>query len=394
MGETTSLKVFQVVPAAAWGGGSVVILRLVKKLVAEGCQVTVLCGTDERTVTEFSKSGAEVVHARHWRRPISPLQDLRFLHELYSVCRQRRFDVVHTHMPKGGVVGRIAARLAGTPLVIHTVHGLTFNEFLPRHSAWIYQGLERIAARFCNVMISVNEEDRRRAIAAGIVSPERIVTVLNGIDVQQFADAAPAPLREELGLPDEAILLGTTGRLAVQKGLAYLIQAIPQLVDAEPRIHLLLVGIGELEDELRALVSTLDIQERCHFLGFRRDVPALLAAFDVYVQPSLWEGLSISLLEAMAAGKPIITTDIIGNREVVEDGVLGVLVPPADVEALAAATLTLMRDPVQAQALGAQAQRHVVDHFSADRMVQETLELYQQWLAKTAAGATSVALER
>lgn len=387
------LQVFQVVPAAAWGGGSVVILRLVKKLIQVGCQVTVLCSTDARTVTEFSKSGAEVIHARHWRRPVSPVQDVLLLYELYTICRQRRFDVVHTHNPKGGVVGRIAAGLAGTPLVIHTIHGLTFNDFMPPWRVWLYRTLERVAARFCDVLISVNEEDRQRAIEAGIAEPDHIATVLNGIDVDQFINATPAPLRTELSLPDETILIGATGRLAVQKGYEYLIRAIPLLVAAEPRAHVLLAGTGELDDDLRALVSELGVEEFCHFLGFREDIPALLASFDFYAQPSLWEGLSISLLEAMAAGKPIVTTDIIGNREVVEDGVLALLVPPADVEALATAILELTRDPARAQRLGSQARQHVVRYFSADRMVKETLHLYRRQLARTAIGEAYMALE-
>ncbi len=387
------LKVFQVVPAAAWGGGSVVILRLIQALVRAGCQVTVLCSTDPRTVAEFSQSGAEVIHARHWRRPISPLQDLLFLFEMYRVCRLGKFDVVHTHMPKGGVIGRVAARMADTPLVIHTIHGLAFNEFMSRPRAWLYRTLERLSAPCCDLFISVNAQDRQRAIATGVTSPDRIVTVLNGIDVEPFLTARPAPLRAEIGLPTDALLIGATGRLATQKGFEYLIRAVPLLVAAEPRAHVILVGDGELETDLRALIAELDLQDRCHLLGFRQDVPALLASFDLYAQPSLWEGLSISLLEAMAAGKPIIATDIIGNREVVRDGITGRLVPPADPPALARALLQLIGDPALAGRLGQQAQQHAIIHFSAERMIQETLELYRVWLAKTPAGAAALAVE-
>lgn len=389
----SQLRVFQVVPAAAWGGGSVVILRLIEALIQAGSQVTVLCSTDDRTVAEFSKSGATIIHARHWRRQISPIQDVLFLHELYSFCRQCRFDVVHTHMPKGGVVGRTAASLAGTPLVIHTIHGLIYNDFIPPWRARLYRSLERLSGRFCNVFISVNEGDRLRAIEAGIAKPGHIVTIPNGIDTRQFINTTPAPLRAELLIPEEAVLIGTTGRLAVQKGLEYLIRAVPLLVAAEPRAHVAFAGIGELEDDLRALVSELGVEEHCHFLGFRQDIPALLASFDLYAQPSLWEGLSISLLEAMAAGKPIVTTDIIGSREVIEDGVTGLLVPPTDVEALATALLSLMRNPTRAQELGRSAGQHVVKHFDANRMVEETLELYRHWLARTAVGKIDMVLE-
>jgi glycosyltransferase involved in cell wall biosynthesis len=379
--------------AATWGGGGEVVIPLFNKLIQSGCQVTVVVGTDPLGAARFSQTGAEIMRARHWRRAISPVQDALLLYELYNLCRQRRPDVVHTHNPKAGVVGSIAAGLARIPLVIHHIHGLTFNDALPPRRAWLFRTMERIAAPFRDVQISVNEADRWRAIEAGLGGPDRIVTVLNGIDVDQFINVTPAPLRTELSLPDDAILIGWTGRLAVQKGLEYLIRAIPGLIVAEPRAHVLLVGSGELEDHLRALVTELGVEDHCHFLGFRQDVPALLAAFDLYAQPSLWEGLSISLLEAMAAGKAIVATDIIGNRELIEDGVSGLLVPPTDVEALATALLKLRRDPTQSQRLGRQARQRVEQHFSRDRMVKETVDLYRHWLSRNAVGKTIPALE-
>jgi glycosyltransferase involved in cell wall biosynthesis len=386
-------QVLQVGFSTAWGGGAVVVLQLVEKLIQLGCQVTMLCSTEPLAAARFSQIGTEIIYARHYRRPISPVQDALLLYEVYSICRRRHFDVVHTHNPKSGVVGRIAAGLVGTPLVIHTIHGLPFNDAMPSWRAWLYRTMERIAARYCDVHISVNETDRRRAIEAGLGGPDRIVTVLNGIDVDQFINVTPAPLRTELSLPDDAILIGWTGRLNFLKGLEYLIKALPPLIAAEPRAHVLLVGSGELENDLRALVTELGVEDHCHFLGFRQDIPALLASLDLYAQPSLSEGLSISLLEAMAAGKPIVTTDITGNREVIEGGVSGLLVPPTDVEALATALLKLMRDPTRSQRLARQARQRVEQHFNADRMVKETVDLYRHWLARTAVGKTIPALE-
>lgn len=376
------LKIFQVIPAAAWGGGSVVILRLVQELVRAHCQVTVLCSRDPQTVAEFSKSGAEMIHARHWRRPLHPLQDPLFLAEIYRLCRQRRFDIVHTHMPKGGVIGRTAAHLAGAPLVVHTIHGFVFNEFVAPWRAWLYRRMEQMTGRFCDTFISVNAQDRIRAIELGITTPDRIVTVLNGIDLQPFLAANPAPLRAELGLAEDTILIGATGRLAFQKGFEYLLRALPSVIAVEPKVHLLLVGEGEMEGALDTLAHELGIQGHCHLTGFRRDIPALLAGLDFYAQPSLWEGLSISLLEAMAAGKPIVTTDIVGNRELIEDEISGLLVPPANGEVLATALLRLIHDPDLALRLAGRAKQRANQEFSAERMVQETLSVYQEGLRR------------
>lgn len=389
----SQLQVLVIALAASWGGGGDVVIPLFNKLVQSGCQLTVLVGTDPLGAARFGQTGAEIIRARHWRRPINPVQDVLLLYELYSLCRQRRPDVVHTHNPKSGVIGSIAAGLARIPLVIHHIHGLTFNDAISPRRAWLFRTMERIAAPFRDVQISVNEADRWRAIEAGLGEPDSIVTVLNGIDVERFTNVTPAPLRKELSLPDDAILIGWTGRLAVQKGLEYLIRAIPELIAAEPRAHVLLVGSGELESDLRILVTELGVEDHCHFLGFRQDVPALLAGFDLYAQPSLWEGLSISLLEAMAAGKPIVATDIIGNRELIEDGVSGMLVPPTDVKALATALLKLVRDATQSQRLGSQARKRVEQHFSVGRMVRETVDLYRHWLARKDVGKTIPALE-
>jgi glycosyltransferase involved in cell wall biosynthesis len=297
------------------------------------------------------------------------------------VCRQEKFDIVNTHTSKGGVIGRIGARLAGVPLVVHTVHGYAFStDHIPQWQVFIYTMIERLATLFCDLVISVNAEDRQRAIENKVAPPDKIVTVLNGIDTTPFEKAqAPTTLRDELDPTGEAILLGSTGRLSTQKGFSYLINAMPLVLEAYPDARLVIAGKGPLYEELDALIGELALNEQCKLLGFRDDIPELLTCLDIFVLPSLWEGLSISLLEAMAAGKPIVATDIRGTREVLEDGVDGVVVPPGDPAALKGGIADLIEDRERALVLGECAREKVRTAFSEEAMVRNTLELYRSY---------------
>ena len=379
-------KVYQVIggtsaggPGVGWGGGLWVVLPTTRKLIELGCAVSVLCVT-EFAEQLFSEIGANIVTSSFWRRSLSPRMDLLAFWELFRLCRREKFDVVHTHTSKGGFLGRIAARLAGVPLVIHTAHGFYFNQMnCGPKAAVFYRFLEKFASHFCDLIISVNEEDRLSAIEKGVVRPSKIHTVINGINTKRFENVVPPDsLRRELDPSGQAILIGTTGRLMPQKGYHYLIQAMPTVLREFPGARVIFVGDGPLESELKGLAGQLGVSDQCRFLSFRTDIPELLASFDIFVLPSLWEGLSISLLEALAAGKPIVATNIKGNREVIDHGVNGLLVNPGDPAALAEGIIHLIRDKEKARGVGERAREKARKCFSEEAMVQRTLDLY--WL--------------
>jgi glycosyltransferase involved in cell wall biosynthesis len=378
-------KVYQVIggtsgggPGVGWGGGLWVVLPTTRKLIELGCRVWVLCVT-EFAEQHFSEIGANIVTSPFWRRAISPRMDLLALWELFRFCRRERFDVVHTHTSKGGFLGRIGARLAGVPLVMHTAHGFYFNQMnCGPKEAMLYRALEKFASLFCDLIISVNEEDRLSAIQKGVVGPSKIRTVINGINTRRFENVVPPDsVRADLDASGQAILIGTTGRLMQQKGYHYLIQAMPSVLREFPRARVIFVGDGPLESELKGLADQVGVSDQCRFLSFRTDIPELLAVFDIFVLPSLWEGLSISLLEALAAGKPIVATNIKGNREVIDHGVNGLLVNPGDPAALAEGIIHLLRDKEKARAMGERAKEKAKAFFSEEAMVRRTLDLYR-----------------
>jgi glycosyltransferase involved in cell wall biosynthesis len=371
-------KILQVLggPGGTWGGGGVVVMSITSQLLKQDCPVSALCLSD-LSARRFAEAGATVVTSRFWKRAIHPLFDLIAFWELFRLCRREKFDIVNTHTSKGGFLGRLAARLAGVPVVVHTAHGYVFNEVDSKLSAVFYLYLEKFASYFCDLIISVNEEERLIAIEKKVTHPDKIVTVLNGINVGKFENVgATDSLRRELDPSGDAILIGATGRLMPQKGFVYLVKAMPAILAACPQARFVFVGDGPLEQALKSLADDLHVSESCLFLGFREDVPKLLNVFDIFALPSLWEGLSISLLEAMAAGKPVVTTNIKGNREVIDHGTDGLLVSPANPEALADAVIELVHDKARAETLGQRARQKIKTSFSEEAMVSHTLELY------------------
>ena len=225
-------------------------------------------------------------------------------------------------------------------------------------------------------MITVGEEHRQIAMKPGIEKGERIRTILNGIEVDRFLSVDRAASRRQFGFAPDEIILGSVGRLATQKGFEYMIDAMPRIVAAHPRVRLVLSGEGELEAALRQRAQERGVAEKVTFLGFRREVPALLAAFDVFVHPSLWEGLSISLMEAMVAGCPIVCSRIAGNVEMIRHRETGLFAEPMQPESLATEVCALLADPDWAADLGLAARADGLERFSVERMVDENVAAY------------------
>lgn len=368
------MKILQVVCQKTWGGGSVVIHEITRALIARGDEVWIFKAEDECD-SRFREIGAVLARPPVWNDKISPL-DAMVLASLWRLCRKEKFDLVATHTSKGGFLGRLAACLAGVPNIVHHAHGFSFNKELSPGTKRFYVMLERFAAQTSDLIISVNEQHRQMAVALGVERAEKIQTIHNGIDLGPFSAVNREAARRELGFDDSVLLIGAIGRLAPQKGFLYLIRAFRILFDRFPSAHLVIAGSGPMKDDLEREVREKGLEGRVHFPGFRDDVPLLLAAFDVYAQPSLWEGHSISLIEALAAGKAIVATDIDGNREAIDSGETGLLVPPADPEALARGLELLLSGPAFARELGQQARRAAEERFTRERMVQQNLAAY------------------
>lgn len=375
-----SRRILHVVGDSRFGGGGVLILALAEAAAGLGDEVAVLT-TDPVFQEKLRDRGIRCVDLDVIRRPIRPLWDLGGLFRLWRYLRAHRYDLIHTHTSKAGFTGRFAARLARVDVIIHTVHGFAFHEQSRRLERWIYVWLERLAARACDVVVTVSEYHRQVAEDAGIGRPGRLTAVPNGLNPERVVPTRPPEeIRRQLGLESDQLALVSICRLAEQKGLEYAIDALGTLELGElPPLRLVLAGDGPLAKQLQARAEALDLLDNVMFLGFRDDVADLLSAADIVLLPTLHEGLSISLLEAMAAEKAIITTTIPSNLEVTQQGMCAVLVPPKDIAALAAAIRELALDPGRRRELGSRAKQVYATEYTMDRMLSAYLGIYRRY---------------
>ena len=325
------------------------------------------------------------------RREISPIHDLKALLKLTRLARQGRYDIIHTHSSKAGILGRLAAWMAGVPIIVHTVHGWGHHPT----SAWgqhplvrrFYILLEQIIQRITDKLIVVSPRNTEKGLADGIATPDKYITIRSGIELDRFRQPARPreAVRAELGIPLDSAVVGTVTRLSFQKAPLDFVAAVAQVAAQRPDVHFVIVGDGPLRADVEARVAALELTERIHLTGLRRDVPDLMHSFDVFALSSLWEGLPRVLPQAMAAGLPIVATAVDGNAEAVTDGVNGRLVPPGDPTLLAQAVIEMLRDPEMMAQMGA-AGRERAGEFGAQKMVNDIAELYTRLVAEVRGG--------
>jgi glycosyltransferase involved in cell wall biosynthesis len=304
------------------------------------------------------------------RREVHPVRDLRALSALERLIRQVRPDIVHTHTSKAGFLGRLAARRARVPHIVHTPHGHIFGGYFSPLATTAFIELERLAARWTDRIITLSDEETRDHLRHGIGRAEQYLAIPSGVDL------APVIGAEAVHPVSGSPVIGTVARLVPIKGLEHLIDAAPGILRQAPTARFLIVGDGELRTALEARARDRKVADRVHFTGYREDVPALIAGMDLFTLPSLNEGMGRVLVMAMALGKPIVATRVGGVPELLAEGEAGILVPPADPAALAEAICRLLRTPAEASALG-EAGRRRASRYSADSMVKALAELYR-----------------
>jgi glycosyltransferase involved in cell wall biosynthesis/ribosomal protein S18 acetylase RimI-like enzyme len=359
------------------------LLGQLRRLAAEGHEVTGISAPGPHAAA-LQAEGIRHLPWRNATRSWNPVADVRALAELVALLRRERFDLVHTHNPKPGVLGRIAGRLAGVPLVVNTVHGLyaTPEDRLRKRTAVL--GLEWLAGRCSDLELYQSEEDLRWAGRLRLARKGRSHLLGNGTDLGRFDPALVPPervaaLRRELGLPDDALVVGAVGRLVAEKGYRELFTAARAVRQADPRVRFLAVGAPDLDKadaigqaELGRAAGDVLVT------GWRDDVRDLLAVMDVFVLASWREGMPRSAIEAAAMGRALVLTDIRGCREVARHDQEALLVPPRDPDALAGAIARLAADPALRDRLGSAARRRALENFSEAQVAERVVEHYRR----------------
>jgi len=322
-------------------------------------------------------------HNPHLVRPVSPIQDWQALTSLTDYLKKRQPDVVHTHSGKAGVLGRMAARRAAVPVIIHTIHGPSFGKFQGALANFVFTNAERYAADATDHFVVVANAMKDQYLAAGIGRPEQYTRVFSGFDLQPYLMAPnDLALREKLGIGPEDFVIGKIARLFELKGHDDLLSIAPKVVKACPRVKFLLVGDGILRPSLEAQIKQAGLEKHFIFTGLvpPTEVSRYVGIMNALAHLSLREGLPRALPQALAAGKPVVAYDCDGAREVCLPGETGFLIQPKDFVRLEQAMTSLASDKSLCQKLGTRGQELVQDWFPVERMVDDLFHLYEKLL--------------
>jgi glycosyltransferase involved in cell wall biosynthesis len=379
----TGRRIALFVNSVEMGGVEEHVRQIAAGFVGRGAEVLLICPESDEIgplADAGSAAGGNVVRLTlSWGT--GSLAALRRFFKLVGLLRSQRVDVLHVHLTgyTGGRWAILAATLARTPAVICTL------QIAPATPVKWWVRLDR---RFINLLvdrfIAVSYVTRGRLIGYLGQSSDKTVVIPNAVELHRYS-ARPAQTRRlilsSFGIPVTAPIIGCVARLSPQKGITFLIESTPALLAGVPDAHVILVGDGPLRAELEKQAVDLGVRDRIHFAGRQEDIPAWLAAMDVFVLPSLFEGLPLSILEAMAAGLPVVATAVDGTPEAVEDGVTGRLVPPEDAGALAAAVIDVLKTPALAGRLGAAGHARA-ELYSESALIDRLAAVYAEVLAR------------
>jgi glycosyltransferase involved in cell wall biosynthesis len=398
-------RVLHVITRLVVGGAQENTLLTVAHLDRTRYEVTLASGPTagpEGSLEARIPPDVRFVRIPHLVREPHLARDATALRRLWALVRRDRYHIVHTHTTKAGLLGRVAARLCGTAVVVHTPHGHAFHGYLGGTGSRALVWTERMLARWTDRIVCLTEAERTDHLRYRIAPPERFEVIPSGVDLARFEAArtqstraleegegtgahhgpaaTSAAARLSLGLPPEGPLVGCVARLVPVKGVRYLLEAVPAIRAAVPGARVVFVGDGPLREEMEQAARAQGLDGAAVFMGLRDDVPALLPRFDVAVLPSLNEGQGRAAVEALAAGVPVVASRVSGLQDVVQDGATGRLVAPGDAGALAQAVIGLLRDPALRRSMSARA-RASVAAYDVRVMIKRLDDLYRRLLA-------------
>ena len=386
------MKICHVITRMIVGGAQENTLLTAKGHLLKGHQVTLLTGPSDgpegKLLEQSCPAGLEVVEIPDLIRPLSPWHDYRAWRQLRHFFHDNKFDVVHTHSSKAGILGRLAAWQERVPFVVHTVHGQAFHQYQSQWKNRLYIGAERFAARRCHKIYAVAQAMIDQCVAAGVAPADKYQVVYSGMDLEAFLNQRPEPeLKAKLGIQDGDLVVGKVARLFELKGHDCLVKAAPMILQRVPNAKFLLVGDGILRQELERQIADLGLTDRFIFAGLvpPGEVCRYTALMDVLAHLSLREGLPRSAVQGLAAGAPVVAYPLDGTPEVVLNGKTGFLCEPENCRQVADRISELLLDADLRHRLGQQGQELVRERFSWQRMSDVLEQEYLRGLASAGA---------
>jgi len=384
----SKLKVLHIITRLDPGGSSTNTIETVARLNPKQFEAFLISGRtndpDGSIELALKTRNISYLFFNDLQREINLWKDIKACIQLYGFMKQNKFDIVHTHTSKAGILGRWAAKCAGVKRIIHTPHGHVFYGYFGPIKTRLFIWIERITALITDKIITLTHRGKQEHVDFKIAPAEKFVTIYSGINIESKLDLnskeESQQLKVQLGIPSESFVFGCVARLDPIKGVSFLINAMNRVVQEYPQSRLLLVGDGQELQKLIQQTKALGLENHIIFAGFQKNANAYIQCMDVFVLASLNEGMGRVILEAMLFEKPVIATRVGGVPEIVEDGVSGLLVSSGDVESLSFAMIKLLKDNELLQTMGQQAKSKLKEKFSLEVMVQDIEHLYEHCL--------------
>lgn len=379
------IKVLHIHTLPVISGSGLNTFLTMRGLQQRGYSTALACAPGGKLNVLVREHGMRAFPFKNLVQPLHPLKDALAVLNMALFLKRHSHHIVHTHNSKAGFVGRLAARLAGVPVVVHTVHGFSFHDQEPPWRQWLFRSMERLASRWCDQLIFISQPLMNWAIRDGIGNRAQMKRIYSGIELERFqpvSEKTSVDLRKQWGLGPKDAVVGMVSKLWDGKGHDILLHAFHKVRQVKAEAKLVIVGEGYLLEKLKGHAERLGLDGDVLFPGFQMDVAPLVATFDVAVLPSLFEGMGRVLLEAMALEKPVVASRVGGIPDLVEHGVNGYLVRPGDSEELQAAILRILNDPLRAREMGQAGRKKIKSEFDARVMVESIEAVYRELLSR------------
>ena len=377
------IKILHIITHLPIGGAQDNTLFTIELLDRNKYEISLCCNLVGDLVDRAKRiEQVQIFNVKNLVREVNIFKDIKAFISIYKILRSEEFDIVHTHSSKAGFLARIAAKLYGKSIIIHTVHGFPFNDYMNFFKKYFYIKIEKFLSSLSDALITVSNLNKVKIVKLGIAEDSKITNIYSGIDLKLFGKKNDSSFRNDLGISDDLILIGAVGRLSAQKDPITLVNAFDLVIKEKTNVKLVFVGDGDLKAEVSRKINELGLQKNIYLAGNKMDPWNIYSSLDLFVMSSIYEGLGRSITEALCSETPVVCTNVEGVPELVRDDITGYLVKPKDYFELSRVILKSLENIDHSKNMAKIGSKFVKANFDVNNMVREIDDLYLSLLKK------------
>lgn len=377
------IKILHIITHLPTGGAQDNTLFTIELLDRNKYEISLCCNLVGDLVDRAKRiEQVQIFNVKNLVREVNIFKDIKAFISIYKILRSEEFDIVHTHSSKAGFLARIAAKLYGKSIIIHTVHGFPFNDYMNFFKKYFYIKIEKFLSSLSDALITVSNLNKVKIVKLGIAEDSKITNIYSGIDLKLFGKKNDSSFRNDLGISDDLILIGAVGRLSAQKDPITLVNAFDLVIKEKTNVKLVFVGDGDLKAEVSRKINELGLQKNIYLAGNKMDPWNIYSSLDLFVMSSIYEGLGRSITEALCSETPVVCTNVEGVPELVRDDITGYLVKPKDYFELSRVILKSLENIDHSKNMAKIGSKFVKANFDVNNMVREIDDLYLSLLKK------------